>query len=597
MARRAALVCYAAVFSCVAQVGGALEVTFSGSADENLAVELQGGSLLYELSQSEEATAPQEIVSNAQADYRRLLAILYDRGFFGPSIQIKLDGREASGILAVAPPAQVSQASILVDPGRKFTFGSVQVTPVTSDTQLPDGFASGQTAGVSVLQTATQRAIAGWRDAGHAKADVQSQQITARHANATLDAQIILAPGPQLRFGPLTQEGTSAVRRDRILEIAGLPEGAVFSPDEMEKATARLRRTGAFRSVSLVEDEQIGPQNTLPITARVTDEKPRRFGFGGEISTLEGLTLSGFWLHRNIFGGAERLRFDAEISGIGGDTGGIDYLLGVRFERPATFNEDTNFFALAELEQLDQVGFFSRQVTLGVGIERIASDERRYTFGLGVRRAQTEDALGEDDYTLFLTPASATFDYRDDALDARRGYYSDVRLTPFLAIAGADNGLLTKVDVRGYRTFGGARPTTLALRAQLGSVVGPSLDDAPADFLFYSGGGGTVRGHDFQSLGVDVGASEEIGGRSFLGLSAELRLRSSGALGYVGFIDAGYIGSESFPDGSGEWHSGAGVGLRYATAIGPIRVDLAVPTSGDNDASDFQIYIGIGHSF
>ena len=72
---------------------------------------------------------------------------------------------------------------------------------------------------------------------------------------------------------------------------------------------------------------------------------------------------------------------------------------------------------------------------------------------------------------------------------------------------------------------------------------------------------------------------------------------SAGNLGFVGFADAGYIGRESYPGGSGKWHSGAGVGLRYATAIGPIRVDFAVPTSGDDNGSNFQIYIGIGQSF
>ena len=70
---------------------------------------------------------------------------------------------------------------------------------------------------------------------------------------------------------------------------------------------------------------------------RVADNKPRRFGFGGELATIEGLTLSGYWLHRNILGGAERLRVEGEISGIGGETGGINYLLRTRFDRPATF--------------------------------------------------------------------------------------------------------------------------------------------------------------------------------------------------------------------------------------------------------------------
>jgi translocation and assembly module TamA len=108
-----------------------------------------------------------------------------------------------------------------------------------------------------------------------------------------------------------------------------------------------------------------------------------------------------------------------------------------------------------------------------------------------------------------------------------------------------------------------------------------------------------VRGQDYQSLGIQVGPDEDdlVGGRSFLGLSAELRLRTEGSLGYVGFVDAGYIGENAYLDDTGDFHSGAGLGIRYDTPIGPLRVDFAVPVSGPNDGESFFFYFGIGHSF
>ncbi|WP_436399209.1 autotransporter assembly complex protein TamA [Roseobacter sp. S98] len=584
-------------FVVFAGQAAAFDVRVVGPFDDTLRAQLEGGSLLVEQSAGEQSVSAQEIVSTAQADYQRLLAVLYDAGFFGAAINIALDGREAASIPPVDPPATVREAVISISPGPAFRFGRATITPVAPGTELPDGFASGETAGLGVLKSAVSAGIDGWRDVGHARAALQSQSLTAQHAQQQINADLVLRPGPRFRFGPLTVTGDSAVRRERILEIAGLPEGEVFSPDELRKSGDRLRRTGAFSSIAMVEADGPVPGDTLPVSVRVADAKPRRFGFGAELATVEGITLSAFWLHRNLFGGAERLRFEGEIKGIGGETGGTDFRLETRFDRPATFNEDTGFYALNEIEQLDQINFFSRQATFEVGIERTASDQRSYRLGIGLRRAITRDDFGEADYTLFLVPAGATFDYRDRPLDARRGYYADVELTPFAAISGADNGLLTTADLRGYRTFGSDRSTTLALRAQFGSVAGPALDVAPADFLFYSGGGGTVRGHDFQSLGVDLGDGREVGGRSFLGLTAELRFRSSGNLGYVGFFDAGYIGAESFPDGSGEWQTGAGFGLRYATGIGPIRVDVGRALAGSDDAAAFQIYIGIGQSF
>lgn len=594
---RAVLCAFALVCATAAD---ALDLSITGNLSDDQTAAVEGGSLLFEASNAEEARDVREIVSAAQADYRRILAILYDNGYFGPIISIKLDGVEASDIVAVTPPPAVSQAVIFVRKGRQFRFGDVAIAPIHPETTLPRAFTSGEPARVSTVQAATTSVVRGWRNAGHAKAEPSGQRITARHEDARLDVDVTVEPGPKLRFGPLTFDGTSQVRTERILEIAGLPVGETFSPQELEDAADRLRRTGSFRAVALLEGEVAEDGESLPVEVRVTDNAPRRVGFGGELATIEGLTLSGFWMHRNIFGGAERLRFDAEVAGIGGETGGLNYLLRGRLDRPATFNPDLNGFTFAEIEQLDEPNYFTRQTTIVTGFEYFYTDQITLGLGGGFRRGITEDAFGDSDYTLLILPATARFDYRDSEFDAQRGFYADTELTPFYAISGTDNGLLTELDLRGYQSFGQNSPTTLALRVQVGSVIGPSLANAPTDFLFYSGGGGTVRGQEYESLGIFVGPDEDdiVGGRSFLGVSAEVRFRTAGSLGFVGFVDAGYIGEEAFPDGSsGEWHSGAGLGVRYATPIGPIRFDLAVPTSGDTSDDNFQLYFGIGQAF
>lgn len=565
--------------------------------DSDLYGEILGGSLLAEETAEDADPSNAELLAAAQADYARLLAILYDNGYFGPEITIRLDGIEAAAIPPVSPPGEITSAVITVDPGPRFRFARARVAPLAPQTELPEGFAPGETASIGVITEAAGEGVDAWRDQGFAKAELASQDITARHEDRTISADLRLAPGPRLVFGNLMVTGNEDVRTQRIIDIAGLPAGEIYSPEEVRLAQRRLQRTGAFDSVSIIEGDDIAAGNVLPVTVKVVESKPRRIGFGAELSSLEGLGLSAFWLHRNLLGGAERLRFDADISGIGGNSGGEDYTLGVRFERPATFNEDTDFFAFAELAQLDEVNFFSRQFDVQAGIQRRASEQRTYSAALGLRTAETRDAFGTNRFTLFTLPLSAEFDYRNDKLNATAGYFLRADVTPFLAIDGADDGLRGLFDARYYKTFGEARPVTLAFRGQLGTVIGPDLDVAPADFLFYSGGGGTVRGQPFQALGVDIGGDETVGGRSFVGLSAEARVKVTDAIGIVGFVDAGYIGEEEFIDGSGEWHSGAGVGLRYDTGIGPIRFDVGVPTSGPETDENFQVYIGIGQSF
>ena len=130
----------------------------------------------------------------------------------------------------------------------------------------------------------------------------------------------------------------------------------------------------------------------------------------------------------------------------------------------------------------------------------------------------------------------------------------------------------------------------------MGALFGPSLQESPAFYRFYSGGGGTVRGQDFQSLGVDLGGTFT-GGRSLLVLSGEMRADVTDEIQIVGFADWGYVGAESLADFTGDSHAGAGIGLRYKTGIGPIRLDVATPISGDADKSSIHVYIGIGQAF
>jgi translocation and assembly module TamA len=135
-------------------------------------------------------------------------------------------------------------------------------------------------------------------------------------------------------------------------------------------------------------------------------------------------------------------------------------------------------------------------------------------------------------------------------------------------------------------------------------VLGAGLFGTPREYLFYSGGGGTVRGQPFQSLGVESscegrrgggpGCVIRTGGLSFAALSLEARLKLSGAIGAVAFADAGFVARDLF--GDGDWHAGAGLGLRYDTGIGPIRLDLALPVAGKTGAG-LQLYIGIGQAF
>ncbi|PYE84135.1 autotransporter assembly complex protein TamA [Pseudoroseicyclus aestuarii] len=579
--------------------------TLDDEAEGDLGQALENASLVLSLA-DEEAPTTQDYVAAARADYRRLLTALYAEGYYSGTISILVDGREAAQLAPFDAPDSIGSIVLAVDPGPRFTFGQTQITPLAPGTELPESFASGRIARGDEARAAASAAVSAWQDIGFAKAEVSGQQITADHPARQLDVSASIATGPQLTFGALTVEGNEDVREGRIRAIAGLPQGQIYDPDEVADALTRLRRTGAFRSVALVESEEIGPGDTLPFTLQVTEELPRRIGAGAEISSTEGLALSTYFIHRNLLGGAERLRVDAAVSGIegqlGGDTGGVDYSLGATLTRPATPRRDTDLTFSTEVSREDEEDYLLDQFEVGASFTRYAGDHLTLEGGVAALIAREEREERTRDYTLLTLPLTATYEGRDNALDPDSGLYAQLAITPFYGVTGIDSGARLYADSRYYLSFG--ERLTFAARGQLGSVLGADIEDAPADYLFYSGGGGTVRGQDYQSLGVtytaDFGEGPvEIrsGGRSFVGAQLEARVGVTDSIGLVGFYDAGYVDAESYPTSDGEYQAGAGLGLRYGTPIGPIRLDIGTPVTGDDKYGKVAVYIGIGQSF
>jgi len=133
--------------------------------------------------------------------------------------------------------------------------------------------------------------------------------------------------------------------------------------------------------------------------------------------------------------------------------------------------------------------------------------------------------------------------------------------------------------------------------ATSGFMVGSDRDDIPADILFYAGGSGSVRGYSFQSVGP-LRRDEPIGGRSLVALSLECRIKITDTIGLATFLDGGSAFNASFPDFEESLRWGAGIGIRYFTSVGPLRLDVAMPLNRRSEIDDpFQIYVSIGQAF
>ena len=556
--------------------------------------------------QAKPASGAAGLLARARGDYKRILTALYDQGYYGGTINILIGGKEA----ALLPPdtslPDPVAVRLLVAPGPLFHFDRIGIAnraPAAGDgdtVPLPEqfGFGRGEVAKSSTILRAEQLAVEAWRQQGYAKAAVASRDVVADHATNSVDVTITVDPGRKATVGGIGVSGTANMDPDFVVRQTGLVPGADYDPDDMARAEKRLARLDVFRAMRIEAASAIGSDGLLPFTVAVEEQAQRRFGIGATYSTIDGIGIEGFHLWRNLFGRAERLRLDAKIAGINYpmNSAEFDYAFGGTFTKPGFLNPDNDLVAAISAERSVLPAFTETSATARIGLTQYLFDQLTLDGSAFYERSLFEDDFGTRNFSLVGLTGGVIWDTRDDTTNATEGFYVNFTAEPFYEFYYGNPAFRTSAEVRTYLSLMEDDKLVLAGRAKIGALLGPSLSEIPPDRLFFAGGGGSVRGYGFKSIGVTNPDDSVTGGRYLLEGSVEARFKVTDDIGIVGFVDGGYVAADSFP-GFDQLRIGAGVGLRYYTGLGPLRLDLAVPLNKRPDDPDYALYVGIGQAF
>lgn len=470
------------------------------------------------------------------------------------------------------------------------------------------------------------------QEASYAKAAV--------HGSAQVDpikklarVEFTLEPGPACRFGTLTVEGNADLPAPPIEAATAIEQGDPFSTSALRDARFAIYALGAFAGVE-VEQRPRADAPVIDVLVRVVPAREFRFGVGlgvtsggvfaqeeGESSTgsfaLWDVHLLGRAEHSNFLGGMRRLRIEERPRLIFDNTfpsttrSGVGNLLTVELRQPGFLEARTTLVARARWDLgPDPYGgrFLRHDLVAGLGPER-------YFLGgkLLLASSINADLFRPQSETEALFPNSkvgyfyhvARVDLRNDPRNTIRGSYFSLGIqhAGYFLPSDWDYYRITQ-DSRGYiEILGGL---VLALRAQLGfmkvtgtrievpSFSGP-LEQQPigtrvrknlADFgplrhRLRGGGYNNVRGYAPNTLG-DV---EMINGRLLSGglrqwaASAELRVPLTESLGTVLFVDVGDVTRETHYRFYA-LQTSIGLGFRYHTLVGPVRLDAALAPPG-----------------
>ena len=536
-----------------------------------------------------------QIGRRSQSDSDLLAEMLRSQGYYDAVVEPRI---EQSG--------EVINVILGASPGVQYHFASVELPGLTTAGENAEKLrgAFAVKAGDPVIAsqvidagTALTRALG---EEGYAEAKIGEQDITVNHETHLASLVLPVDPGPVGRFGTIQVSGRPPFSARHIGVIARFKRGDIYRRSRVDDLRRALIATGLISNATITPVPVDGGR-TIDLAVKL--EPAPQHTIAGELGygTGQGVRAEASWTDRNFINpeGALTLR---------GVIGTQEQLAAVQLRRSNFRARDQvlNLQALASHQKFD--AYEARTVKLGANLERQSNFiwQKKWTWTAGGEILATDergvfDDSGMKDTRTFLIaalPASLGYDGSDSLLDPTRGFRLSGILSPEISAHGGQfTYVRAQLDASTYRPV--SDRVVLAGRVRFGTIVGADLFDIAPSRRFYSGGGGSVRGYGYQRLGPRDVDGDPIGGRGLAEFALEARIRLSqlgGNFGIVPFLDGGSLSRREVPD-MGNWRFGAGLGLRYYSSFGPIRIDVGTPINRQKGDGIVAVTVSLGQAF
>lgn len=435
------------------------------------------------------------------------------------------------------------------------------------------------------------------RNLGYPFAQATGREVIGDRDGKTISVRYAVKSGPRVRFGEVTIPDGLRTSDRYLNRINATDAGALFDPSQLALYNSRLSETRLFeKSIAKLTDEPVTVEadgtEVRNVELLLTERKRNTLTLGAGFDTSEGFGVDAELLRRNVTGRGDLLIATARAAE---REIGLDLV----WRRPNVlgYGKGLSLFTSATDENTD--AFNQQTGRVGLGFEIIKGPQFQYNYGAEARYIRQSGESVRRDFQVLSLNGAALIDKSDSLLDPRKGWRAEGRLKPTYSFSpdGPDVPYVRAVgQVRGYVPLSAEGRFVAAGRLRLGTLVGATVADVPGEDRFYSGGGGSVRGYAFQAIGPFDVDDVPLGGRSLTEASVEGRARVTDTIGVVGFLDAGTVSNAEYPT-LDDVRFGAGIGVRYMTPAGPLRLDIATPLNPSDRDEAVQVYISIGQAF
>ncbi len=548
-----------------------------------------------------------------QDDRERILLWYHAHGFLSPTVSVQVvdadDPPRASAVFAVEEGPQTRIGQVLIE-GQ----GTVPLDPIFSLYDLQEGSPY-----VDVRLRAARAAILeAYGEHGHIHATVEaSPAISADRTRADITIRIV--EGPAVTIGAITLSGNERTRDHVILRELDIRSGDSYNPRRILENQRRVAQLGFLREVRLepVEGELVEPVKPLRLSVKERDAGMVDVGVG--YANFEGMRGFGEITYRNLMGLGRRTGLRLEGSR-------IERKAILSYRHPWLFNRriDGKAALFHEVREEETRNYQRSTYGTSLGVDRTL---RPRLFGSLVYDYQFNDFEALDpntpqDFLPFdqdrsnigsLTP-SLVWNTRDDLFNPRTGVLATVAFESAALLLGSQEQFW-KVTAGTSRFIPISQPLVLALgtRAGVASRFGETRETLvqnappgtdvriplllPPTERFYVGGRSSIRGYEEDTVGPTLDDGTPTGGNVFLLLNAELRATVLGSLGVVVFWDGGNTWLDPDDIRWTDIKTTAGLGLRYNTPVGPLRLDYGHKLNWQPGEAHGTFHFTLGHAF
>jgi translocation and assembly module TamA len=529
----------------------------------------------------------------ANGDIPNFIKVLHSLAYFNAKVDIKISFESMPVLVIVeietGPIYPFKEFKIINDSEEEYsnpcpidTLELIDVGIILNRPALPSDIIDAESTILEILG-----------DKGYPLSEITRREVIADQATKTVSVTLHVKSGPVCYFGSTEIEGNKKVKDIFFFRKIAWDEGDIYDPRKVEETQDAFEAAGLFNSISITHADEVEERNFLPIKIEINEAKSRSIGFGLGFATERGAGGTAEWENRNMRGVGEKLSFKANLWQQEQE-GTLSYLI------PDFKIRGQDLLFLAEAEHNHTKGFTDSSISLSSILERQLNANTRLSYGGMYKRLKDTRSDNSREYNLLKAPFQIRWSNANNLLDPTEGQAINLKIIPSLQFVPPTFGYCINTFTTSlYYPLLKDSSCIFAGKLALGSIIGAKRHAIPPSERFYAGSESTLRGYHYFSVSpLDHDHNKPLGGRSLMVYSLELRMRTSETLGWVVFYDIGNVYATTFPQFDKKVLQSLGVGFRYHTPVGPIRLDLAIPLSPRRHIdANYQIYLSIGQAF